>query len=108
MSRPPSLRGISSTTHLRGHSKMNGGSASADNPHSVPAHHPRFRALALLGRWLAEQAEYLVIAGVQKPAQQRKSSLLLRQGLSVLVEAYSETDFSTGICSRSQRLHRSR
>ena len=48
-------------------------SAPTHNPHSTrcqPAPNcPRLRALALFGRRFAERAEGLVIAGVQKPAQ---------------------------------------
>jgi hypothetical protein len=43
---------------------------------------PRLRALALFGRRPAERAECLVIAGVQKPAQKRKSPKL-REAASI-------------------------
>ena len=47
------------------------------NPHSAGCtaepNSPRLRALALFGRRLAERAERLVVAGVQKPTQNQKS-----------------------------------
>ena len=38
---------------------------------ALAVHLPQLRALALFGRMFAERAECLVIAGVQKPTQQR-------------------------------------
>src|SRR6516165_6014308 len=54
-------------------------SSLTSNPHSAAAqpgpNFPRLRALALFGRLTAERAKSLVIASVQKPAQNRTQYL---------------------------------